>query len=205
MYTLLKNCLQSLSGFNTEEEWDALKTRLEFRQVKKGDLLIKDSEVENYVIFVNKGLLRIFYTVNEKVHTAKFFKEGDFASSYESFLTRQPSPHSIDALEDSELLLLKYDDLQFLYSNFPVYERLGRMIAEDLFIYVCEKNRKALQTPDENYRDFMIAHPDLLQRIPLYIIASFMHVTPETLSRIRKRMVRKQIDLNQEKVSALAS
>lgn len=205
MYTFLRSCFESFAKLNSEEEWAALQEKVEFRVIKKGEFITRAGELENHVIFINKGLLRIFYVYEEKTHTARFFKEGTFTSSYESFLKREPSVHSIDALEDSELLLIKYDDLQELYNKYPIYERLGRLIAEDLFIFMCEKQRNLHQSPDEKYLDFMRKQGDLIQRVPLYIIASFMSITPETLSRTRKRMLRKKIDFDQERIAAVAS
>jgi len=204
MYTLIRNSFEALMAFNSEDEWNAFTERLVLKCVKKGEFLTRPDEIENHVIFVNKGLLRIFYYHEEKTHTARFFREGTFASCYESFLKRQPSDQGIDVLEDSEVLLIKYDDLQYLYQNYPIYERLGRLVAEDLFVYICEKHKKMHQTPDEKYLDFMRTQGDLIQRVPLYLIASFMSITPETLSRIRKRMLRKKIDFNQDSIAAVA-
>jgi CRP/FNR family transcriptional regulator, anaerobic regulatory protein len=205
MYTQIISCLQNIIRFTSDEEFLELKKCLVEKSVLKGECILSEGEVADYVYFVNSGLLRLFHVYKDKVVTAKFFKENEFASPYESFLTRSPSGHAMDALEDSKILLLHYDDLQRLYSNFRVYDRLGRLIAESLFIFTCSRQRKVLQPPDEQYMDFVLNYPDLLQRVPQYIIASYLNITPETLSRIRKRQSRKQIDLSQEKLHAMAS
>ena len=205
MFSQLKACLNAIVDFNSQEEWEALQSRLSYKIVKKGERVLAEGEVENHVVFINKGLLRLYYYHNEKMYTGKFFTENTFASAYESFLTRMPSIHSIDALEDSELLFLQYDDLQWLFKKYPVYERLGRLVAEDLFIYICADKKRFIQTPEEQYKDFMKKHPDLLQRVPQYIIASFMGITAETFSRLRKRMSKRHLDQDQERKHALAS
>jgi CRP/FNR family transcriptional regulator, anaerobic regulatory protein len=199
MFAQIKNCLQSFISFNNEEEWDALRECLKVKYVRKGQVLLDEGDISDSVIFVNKGLLRIYHTDNDKTFTAKFFVENQFASAYQSFLTKTPSEYALDALEDSEILILKYQDLQDLYKKHPVYERLGRLVAEELFIYVCQRNKSMRQTPEEKYLEFLYTSPNLLQRVPQYIIASFLGITPETLSRLRKKMTRKNLDLNQEK------
>jgi len=205
MFSQIKTSLHHVINIKSEEEWIALEKLIEFKTYRKGECVLRAGEVAEYVYFLNKGLFRLFYEFKEKVHTSKFFKENEFVASYESFLTRAPSDHSLDALEDSEVLAINYDNLQQLYNNYPVYDRLGRLMAEGLFISVCEKNRKYFQSPEEKYLDFVRHSPDLLQRIPQYIIASYMAISPETLSRVRKRMSKKQLDLNQENKPAIAS
>jgi CRP/FNR family transcriptional regulator, anaerobic regulatory protein len=204
MHDSFRRHLESITAFSTEA-LEAVQDRVKTKHVRRGECLEAEGQVADKIYFVNSGLLHLQFTVKEKAQTAKLFRENEFCSSYESFLTRVPSAYSIDALEDCELIVLGYDDLQFLYKNYPVYERLGRMVAEDLFIFLCDKNRKIRLTPEEHYVDFVRRYPDLVQRVPQYIIASYLNMTPETLSRIRKRMVKMPLDLGQEKFTAVAS
>lgn len=205
MVHILKTYINTLTPLNNEEEWSAFSERLTLKHVAKGDVLLKEGEVAGFVVFVNRGLLRLYSTFDDKIRTTKFCKEGEFGSPYESFLTGLPSVYAFDALEDSELLFLASDDLQYLYRKYPVFERLGRLIAESLFIFLCAKQKRAFQTPDEQYLEFIQTYPDLVQRVPQYIIASYLGITPETLSRIRKRMVQVPLDFNQEKMVLAAS
>jgi len=93
-----------------------------------------------------------------------------------------------DVIEDCELAEINYDDLQLQYSKYPECERAGRLIAEDLFMHLSSRNASfLLQTPEQRYYQFLDECPDIVTRIPQYMIASYLGITPEALSRIRGR------------------
>ncbi|MFM8473675.1 MAG: Crp/Fnr family transcriptional regulator, partial [Candidatus Kapaibacterium sp.] len=102
------------------------------------------------------------------------------------FVTRTPARHSIVALEDSTVYEWTYDDLQAMYEANPRGERLGRLIAETVFAETTSLvDSYKLQSAADRYRDFVQQHPSLVQRVPQYMLASFLGITPESLSRIR--------------------
>jgi CRP-like cAMP-binding protein len=122
----------------------------------------------------------------EKI-TAFNFK-GNFVTNYRSFLTGQPSDHYIQALLDSVIYIINLQDLQSLYDKHKNIERLGRLIAENLYLTVANRlDSFMFQTPSERYKELIERNSRLLQEIPQYMIASYLGVKPETLSRIRKR------------------
>jgi CRP-like cAMP-binding protein len=170
---------------------EALDACLSVRQVPKGEFIVKAGQVCQYVSFLNKGLARLYYTFEGKDISIGFVIPGQYTSEYESFLTRKPAAQSIDALTDVEVIDLGYNDMQRLYKDFPVFQEFGRKIAEMLFIYLNQRNTALLAlTPEDRYRHMIADQPTLLQQVPQYMLASFMGVTPEHLSRIRKKISR---------------
>ncbi len=183
-----KNILPNLS----EEDWERLTPCFTIQQLKKGDYLTRSGEVCKQVSFVNKGLLRFFYVVDGREICTGFVQENNYLAQYDSFLTRQPSAGNIDALEECELINLSSDDIQNLYKAIPIFETFGRKIAEMLFIIIMtQTNRLLTLSPEERYQVVLEEHPYIIQRVPQYMIASFIGITPEHLSRLRNKMTGK--------------
>jgi CRP-like cAMP-binding protein len=174
----------------TESEWRAHRDCLTRRFLRKGEFLVSAGQVCNKVSFVNKGSFRVFMEVNGAELTKYFFFQHEYATEYISFLTRQPSEISVKALEDAELIELSYDRVQVLYEAYPVWQKYGRLMAEHIFIDLCQRNQALLhQTPEENYIKLLENRPDIIEKIPQQHIASYLGIQPESLSRIRKRLM----------------
>jgi CRP-like cAMP-binding protein len=190
VFTEIKKYYQNLIPAMQEDEWNAIQEKFKVQQLKKDELLTRNGEVCNKVSFIKKGLLRMFYLVDGKEICVGFGRENEYLAQYDSFLTRTPSTGNIDALEDCELINLSYDDIQNLYQSFPVFERFGRKVAEMLFIMISSQtNRLLTLTPEERYQQLQDEQSYILQRVPQYMIASYIGITPEHLSRLRKKMV----------------
>ena len=189
MFTVIRSYYRQLVPHIGEHELDALQECLTTRHISKGDYIAKAGQVCQYVSFFNEGLARLYYTVDGKDVSIGFVGKGEYTSEYESFLTRKPAMQNIGALTDVELVDLLYDDMQRLYRQYPVFQEFGRKIAEMLFIMLNQRNTALLAlTPEERYRNMIVKSPLLLQQVPQYMLASFIGVTPEHLSRIRKKM-----------------
>jgi CRP-like cAMP-binding protein len=120
--------------------------------------------------------------------------EHNYISQYDSFLLQQPSPANIDALEDTEVVNLSYADMQRLYVERPVFQIFGRKIAEMLFIMLTTQTTRLLTLPpEERYGVLVEQQPYVVQRVPQYMIASFIGITPEHLSRLRRKLSGRQI------------
>lgn len=172
-----------------DTELTALENCFTVRQLQKGDFLIKKGQVCRHVSFINKGLVRLYYSFEGKDISIGFIGDGAYASEYESFLTRKPASQNIEALTGVELVDLGYDDMQQLYSQYPSLQEFGRKIAETLFIMLNQRNTALLAlSPEDRYRQMIETNPSLLQHVPQYMLASYIGVTPEHLSRIRKKM-----------------
>ncbi|MBX2957612.1 MAG: Crp/Fnr family transcriptional regulator [Cyclobacteriaceae bacterium] len=173
----------------TEEEWRAHQSALTRRWLRKGEFLLTEGQVCNHVSFVNKGLFRNFNLVRDEERTQFFVFENEYTTDYCSFVTRQPSRDFIVAMEDAEILQLEYTAMQSLYEKYGVWQKYGRLIAEYVFVFTAYRSQNLLlKTPEELYLQLMLEKPQVLERVPLKYVASFLGVTPEALSRIRKRV-----------------
>lgn len=188
MFQQVKNFYEKFIPL-TEEEWALLEPNLRIVSIKKGEKFQKVGDICNDVTFCNSGLLKSYHIKEGKEYIEAFFSQNEYMSDYCSFLLRQPSMMCIEAIEDCELVLLDYDTIQLLYNKVHNFQKFGRLMAEFLFTQISLRNNSLLfETPEERYVKFSKNRPDLLQRVPQYMIASYLGVTPEALSRIRKRM-----------------
>lgn len=189
MFDRIKTYYKKLVPALQESDWNELQNKFTVQQLKKGDFLSRNGEICRQVSFINKGLVRMFYRVDGREICVSFITEGEYIAQYDSFLTHQPSAGNIDALEDCELINLSYDDMQAMYQSCPEFERFGRKIAEMLFLMIAYKNTRLLTLcPEDRYKSVIQYQPYIIQRVPQYMIASYIGITPEHLSRLRKKM-----------------
>lgn len=154
--------------------------------VPKNTLLVKEGERCRNLFFIKKGLLRGYYYDQGKEITHWFAKEQEFGTSFYSFITNEPSPETIETLEDCELVQISHADLQNLYSNFKETERIGRIITETYYIDLEERFLNIqFKSAKERYENLLSKNPSLIQRAPLGQIATYLGITQETLSRAR--------------------
>jgi CRP-like cAMP-binding protein len=161
----------------------------EKREVKKKTLLLKDKKIEQELRFINKGLVREYYFTGEKEVNINFYEDSDFITDFLSFHTNYPSKKYQECLTDVELLVLSKPKVAHFFGQ---YDQTTVLI-ESYFKKILRNNEKReyniiTKSPDELYKDIRLRHPNWLQKIPQYHIASYLRVTPETLSRIRKRI-----------------
>jgi len=163
------------------------------RKLKKGDFFNMQSMVCNDLGLVMKGIFRIYYDnpeTNQETNVF-FFSENQFVVSFRSFVTRLACHYFIEAMEDSELVYITYRDLAGLYETHPNWARFGRLLAEQFFAYSQTRAEELLFfSPEKRYIRLLEAHPNIVNRIPAYHIASFLGITNPSLSRIRKRIQR---------------
>ena len=171
------------SDDDLEAVWNFFKPK----KIKKGEHLYVLGEVATEIGFLLKGAFRIYYLIGEKESTRLIGSEGVFVTSVPSFTTQKPCIEYVEAMENMDLLMLSYDNLQKMYELSPKWERFVRMLAE----YAYNEQQKRIYslialTAQQRYEQFINERPDLVQRIPQYIIANYLGISPETLSRIRK-------------------
>ncbi len=174
----------------SEKEFN--KTIAFFKEVKllKGDYFVKQGNVCREIAYINKGFLRTFY-LNHKVEeiTSCFCNENALTTSYKSFILQQASNLSIQATEETELLVIDYEDIQKLYNKSIVWQNIGRILSEREYIAL-EQYASILnnETAKEKYLRLLKEQPIVLQKAKVEDIASYLGVTRRTLSRIRQEV-----------------
>jgi CRP-like cAMP-binding protein len=173
----------------TEQEKKFFTSLLKYRKLRRKQYLIQAGEIVQHEYFVTKGLLRA-YTIDNKgqEHIAMFAMEDWWISDLYSFLTNTPATQHIDALEDSEIFSIEKTDLEKLYIEIPKFERFFRILLQNAFVSTQRRVLSSIsQTAEEQYYAFIKKYPQLGERIPQHQIASFLGITPETISRIRRQ------------------
>lgn len=173
----------------SDEDWHFFSSKLDRQEFPKKTLLLKIGRTENYLSFIEKGIVRFFVPREENDLTFDFAFENDFVSAYNSFLTQMPSIYNVETLSETVLWRVSYKDLQEIYAETSVGNKIGRYASEALYR---EKSRRELalltDTAEERYLRLFTEQPQLIQKIPLKYIASYIGITPQALSRIRRRI-----------------
>ncbi len=187
-----KQIIESIKSFvplNKVEE-ESFANILEIKQFKKKEFLLKEGQICNKVSFINSGSMRLFYNVDGLENTVQFFFSDSWYTDYASFLTTQPTSENLQALENCEVVQFKKDDLYQLFNQFPIFERVGRVMAENAFLSLSRLNQMLTnEEPEERYLNLFKTRPEIVERIPQHYIASYLGIKPESLSRIRKRIL----------------
>ncbi|GAE29654.1 Crp/Fnr family transcriptional regulator [Halalkalibacter hemicellulosilyticus] len=186
--TLYKQ-LQSITSIPLEE-WNVFKAIGTFQRIDKSKHFVIASETPESIGFCLNGLFRFYYTTLEGTEYNKSFCiKGEFVTSYSALLQQSPSPFSIQAITNSELIVFPYKSFKVLYERHPCWERLGRIIAEQLYIKKEKREHELLTlSAEERYKVFLQQFAEMANQIPQYQIASYLGITPVALSRIRKRL-----------------
>jgi CRP-like cAMP-binding protein len=189
MYDLFFQNLNSKVQLTTEEQ-EQIKTYLTFKKLRKKQYLLQEGDVCKTIAFVEKGALRA-YSVdnNSNEHIIQFGLEGWLISDLYSFLTGEPATYNIDAIEDSELVIISKSAHEELLETMPKYETFTRLNMTGAYLAMQRRLTSIISASvEERYQDFIALYPHIAQRVPQHMIASYMGLTPETLSRIRKRI-----------------
>lgn len=170
------------------EAWALAEGRFHREVLPAQTHLIREGQVCQRLSFVTRGLLRLYYQRDGAERIMLFFREGSVAGDYFSFLTQTPSLRPVQTLEETELYHLGYADLQALYRH-PDWSTIGRKLNEQAYLFAVQRaNRLIHDEPETRYHQFCQEQPELIQRVPQYMIASYLDMEPETLSRIKRRL-----------------
>jgi CRP-like cAMP-binding protein len=172
-----------------DDEWNEFISLFKPRTIKKHEYFVHTGQYSTEFGFVEKGLVRFFYTTFEgEEFNQTFKKEGDLMMSFTSILLNEPSNFSIQALEDSVVHVADYKYFQNFYQKNPAWQELGRKIAEINFIIKTKKEEQFLLfNAQQRYENFLRDFAELAKRIPQMHLASYLGVSPETLNRIIKK------------------
>jgi len=189
MYEVFFDSLKNKVDFN-ESDIAIIREQLIPKKLRKKQYLLQETDVCKFVAFVEKGVLRS-YTIDEKgtEHIIQFALEGWLISDLYSFLTNEPATYSIDAIEDCELVLISKNAHQTLLETLPKYETWIRLEITGAYLALQRRLTSIISLPlEERYESITSLYPHIVQRVPQHMIASYMGLTPETLSRVRKKI-----------------
>jgi CRP-like cAMP-binding protein len=174
----------------TEEEKNYFVSILHIKKLRKRQYLLQEGDICRYQFFVDKGCLRTYNIDNKGIeHVVQFAVEDWWTGDMYSFIKECPARYNIDALEDSEIIYFDKPSQERLFEKVPKFERFFRILLQNAFISLQERITSGLtQTAEERYTDFVNKYPVFEQRIPQHQVASYLGITPESLSRIRKKL-----------------
>ena len=176
----------------TDSELELILTLFEIRNINKKTNLLRAGNIAKEVYFVLEGCVRLFYEKQGEEISAYFFTEKMFAGAYDSFISQKPSRHSIETIEDCEVLSISHKAFLKLLKDFPKMNEFVRKVLEERFVSLHALfTSQILDSPEERYLNIQKERPDLLMRVPQHQIATFLGITPVSLSRIRNRVAKK--------------
>ena len=169
--------------------WSLFTTKIELKEFQKGETILKQGDIENYVYVLEEGAIRFFLPQDDNDTTFGFGFEGHFFSAYDSFIYRSPCAYEIEALTDVKSYRMSHHDLNNLFDNIREGNSIGRKMAEQFFVGKQKRELSLLtKTAEERYYSLFKHQPQLIKEIPLKYIASYIGITPQALSRIRSRI-----------------
>lgn len=172
-------------------DWQYFTSKLQPRSFPKKTNFLKLNEIENHISFIESGVVRLYIPKEDpsKEITFGFCFKDEFVSAYDSFLTQKPSAYQLQTLSDTKMMSITYADLQLVYKHTKIGNFIGRLTAERLFMIKSKREQNLLNlSAEERYLNLFEERPELLKEVPLKYISSYIGVTSQALSRIRKRL-----------------
>ncbi len=186
MYEDLKQFVNQFANLG-QEEWEAVMPLIETRELRKNDYFVREGEVARYISFTQSGYLRVFYNHDGDEITRDISPLHTFVTALPSFVSQTPSYEIIQAITDCELFVIYHDNLEFLYDSYSNWQRVGRRVIEEMFVQTQSRIYAFITQPAEvRYKEMMKQFPDIFQHVPLQYIASYLGITSQSLSRLRR-------------------
>jgi CRP-like cAMP-binding protein len=178
----------------TPEEVRYFVSLLKHKNIRKRQYLVQEGDIARYQYFVNEGCLRTFHTDDKGMeHNVQFSIENWWTGDMYSFLTQTPGKYNIVAIEDSDLFCIDSEALELLYTKVPKFEKFFRHLLQNAFVALQERILSGMsESAEDRYQNFRKKFSEMDKRIPQNQIASFLGITPESLSRVRKQLMVKK-------------
>ena len=186
-YFEIRKSLLKIYPFS-EEHLKIFTDKLHLKELKKKDFLLKQNQICSDITFVINGSFRLYTETVQNELTIKFFTENNWISDLESMMMKQPSKNSIEAMENSKIATISLEDIHKLMGIHPCFSMLNALIA-NLTISTNHIVTLKTKSPDKRYKELLSKNPDWINRFPQMQIASYLGITPETLSRVRARII----------------
>lgn len=191
MYRHYREAVKRIAPVITDADCDMFIPHIKVKTFSKGSFFLSEGNISHEIGYINKGSFRIYYLLNEKEVNTNFFFEKEFVVDYKSFLLQRPSKYYIQALEDTELATFPRVELLNAYDTSHSWERFGRIIAEKLYVDATERGEEFLfLTGEQRYKNLLKDRPKIFERVPLYHIASYLGIERESLSRLRRKILK---------------
>ncbi|MFN7791834.1 MAG: Crp/Fnr family transcriptional regulator [Cyclobacteriaceae bacterium] len=172
-----------------EHELQIALSKFKQTSFQKGSHILSEGQVCKNLYFINSGLARSYLLQDGKEHIRQFAAENDFLVDLGSFLSQTKSPFYLQAIEDTDTLQISFEDLNCLFNSSFYFMKLGKLIADRSTINLIKRSVSLVKDDAKHrYLYFIKERPSLIQRVPQFMIASYLGITPESLSRIRKEI-----------------
>lgn len=183
----LRNVMKQMISV-TDEELDLFLRGVTTKTVKRKVILSQPDIIPNEIFFINKGLIRVLIIDSEGIeHSIHFALENQFIADYSNFILQQPSYYTLETLEETQVVILPRTAIEWGYQNLTDGQKMGRLIAEYYFIYQDERIKNMyVRTPKQRYDNITNVFPNIHNRVPQHMIASYLGITPIHLSRLKK-------------------
>lgn len=190
----------------TEDEILILRDAVQIKTVPKNEIIFSEGNIANKIYFILEGCVRLYVNVGGQDRTTFFYGDGEFLWAGKSYIYKIPAKENYQALEETTLAIFDQEVTDYLLSNFPKFEHIVRLAAEDELMKCQQLITSFVSlTAEERYVELMRTNANLFQRVPQKYIASYLGVSAETLSRIKKRVILKIREERLKKYHALAS
>lgn len=177
----------------SEDELNEFLSGAVTKTFKRQETISRPNDIPSEIFFINKGIIRVLITDNEGAeHTIHFALENQFIADYSNYIQKQRSIYSLQTLEETQLVILTRPTIEWGYKNLKEGQKMGRLIAEYYFIYQDDRIKNLyVRTPKERYDNITDVFPNIHNRVPQHMIASYLGITPIHLSRLKKAQVEK--------------
>jgi signal-transduction protein with cAMP-binding, CBS, and nucleotidyltransferase domain len=177
----------------SEDELNDFLNQTVVKTFKRNEILSRPNVIPNEIFFINKGIIRVLITDNEgNEHTIHFALENQFIADYSHFIQQQPSIYSLQTLEETQVVVLPRSVIEWGYNHLKEGQKMGRLIAEYYFIYQDDRIKNMyVRTPKQRYDSITDVFPNIHNRVPQHMIASYLGITPIHLSRLKKAIIEK--------------